>query len=142
MPIFKHSYLMLGHIYFPMFYSKRMKGTKKPTFPQAKSARRKDIKQEMQSHRFSPYRSISWSIPSNRVSARDGKEGAEKRSITLCSMHLCPSLPGTFRHLGFSFVPLYILALGVLAVYQKALQCVTMRDPKRGQWSHCHSFST
>lgn len=41
-------------------------------------------------------------------------------------MLLCPSLHGTLEHLEFSFVPQYILALGDLAVYQKALYCVTV----------------
>lgn len=76
----------------------------------------------MKSHYFSSHRNISLIVSSNWVSAGIGKEGAEKRSITLCPMLLCPSLHGTFQHLGFSLVPWYILALGDLAVYQKALQ--------------------
>lgn len=100
-----------------------MKRTKKNKFSQAKPARRKGMQQEMTSYYFSP---ISLSLPSNQVSAGIGKEGAEKRSITLWPMHLCPSLHGTFKHLGFSFVSQYILALGDLAVYQKALHCVTV----------------
>jgi len=103
-----------------------MKGTKKNKHSPAKPARRKGIQQQMQYYCFSPSRSISLSIPNNRVSFGFGKEVAEKRSITLCPVHLCPSLHGTFEHLGFSFISHYILALGDLAVYQKALHCVTV----------------
>lgn len=112
-----------------MFSSETMKGTKKNKLSQAKPARRKGIQQEIKISCFSPHRNISLSIPSNWVSAGIEKEGAEKRSINLCPMHLCPSLHGTFEHLGFSFVSQYILALGDLAVYQKALHCITVRDP-------------
>lgn len=80
----------------------------------------------MKSHYFSSHRNISLVVPSNWVSAGIGKEGAEKSSITLSPMLLHPSLHGTSKHLGFSFVAQYILALEDLAVYQKALHCVTV----------------